>query len=216
MSLLRQGIKSTCASLLPRRFFFTHGKQTGNQIALTFDDGPDHEFTPLLLDLLQKENVRATFFVIGKKAEQHPHLIERMAREGHEIGNHTYSHSEPRETSTQKLIDEIRQTDNLIEKISHRPCRWMRPPKGELNVSKMFQLWKEKQTVALWSVDSKDYLMQSTAEAITWAKAYKPTSGDILLMHDNYPYAIHMVKELLQQQKQQWNFVTLTGLITDN
>ena len=61
-------------------------------VALTFDDGPDPQFTPPLLDVLKKHNARATFFVMGNKAEAHPQILKRMAAEGHEIGNHSYSH----------------------------------------------------------------------------------------------------------------------------
>ena len=209
MSMLRQTIKGACRSLLPKSFFFTHGNRSSNQIALTFDDGPDPDQTPRLLDLLQKHNVRATFFVIGEKVERHRSLVERMAQEGHEIGNHSYTHSEPAATSTTKLLDEVRRTRDLIENISNRPCTLMRPPKGELTFAKMFKLWQEKQAIALWSVDPKDYQMQSTDEAITWAKAYQPTSGDILLMHDNHPYALELVTQIIHQQHSQ-QFVTLT------
>ncbi len=209
MSILRQGVKVACKLLLSQRFFMTHGNRSSNQIALTFDDGPEPDQTIPLLDLLKEHDIPATFFVIGEKAERHRELIERMVAEGHDIGNHTYTHSEPSETSTQMLIDEVRRTRDLIEEISNRPCTLMRPPKGELTLRKMYQLWKVQQTVALWSIDPKDYKMKTSEEATTWAKTYQPTPGDILLMHDNKPYVCDLVTELIQNN--QTNYTTLTN-----
>ena len=208
MSVIRQVIKTVCRSILPKSFFFTHGNRSTHQIALTFDDGPEPEYTIPLLDLLKEYHIPATFFVIGEKAERHPDLLKRMVAEGHVIGNHSFTHSEPRETSTQMFMDEIHKTRQLIEEISNKPCSLMRPPKGELTLRKIYQLWKTNQAVALWSVDSKDYLMHTSEEAINWAKSYQSTPGDILLIHDDQPYVCSLVETLLQNNDQS-QFTTL-------
>lgn len=195
MSFLRQLAKRTLIAALPRNAIVARG--TGNQLALTFDDGPHPEFTPRLLDALSAADISATFFVVGERASLHRDILQRIAKDGHEIGNHTWSHSEPRETSARKLIDEVRRTRELIEDVSGRECRLFRPPKGELTLRKLMSLRHEGQTIVLWNRDTKDYRMpDSSDEMIDWCLSYQPTSGDIVLMHDNHSHAISAVEFL--------------------
>jgi peptidoglycan/xylan/chitin deacetylase (PgdA/CDA1 family) len=84
--------KQKLLRLLPNTLVQTHGSSHGGARYLTFDDGPEPEYTPRLLDLLAKHRVHASFFLIGQKVEQHPALVERIVAEGHMIGNHSYSH----------------------------------------------------------------------------------------------------------------------------
>ena len=84
------------------------------QAALTFDDGPDIRYTPLLLDGLKERNVRASFFLLGEKVEQYPELVERMQKEGHLVGNHTYHHVQLNKLNETKAREEILKTNNLI------------------------------------------------------------------------------------------------------
>lgn len=158
-------------------------------ISLTFDDGPHPEFTSRVLDNLASVGIRATFFVVGQQAAKFPELLKRIAAEGHEIGNHTWTHSEPRETSTAKFIDEIRRTREFIEDATGRECRLVRPPKGELTVGKMWSLIRHRQTIVLWNNDPRDYRMESYCEMEDWCRAYRPAHGDIVLMHDIHPHA---------------------------
>jgi len=84
------------------------------QAALTFDDGPDIRYTPLLLDGLKERNVRVSFFLLGEKVEQYPELVERMQKEGHLVGNHTYHHVQLNKLNETKAREEILKTNNLI------------------------------------------------------------------------------------------------------
>ncbi|HFC53936.1 MAG TPA: polysaccharide deacetylase family protein [Gammaproteobacteria bacterium] len=170
------------------------------EIALTFDDGPDPSTTPELLDLLDRRGITATFFVVGKKAERYREIMQQIVAAGHDLGNHSYTHSEPRDTSTAVFLEEVRRTRDLVEEISNRPCRLVRPPKGALTAGKLLGLWREKMTVALWSVDPMDYRMESRQQALEWGVGYSPRGGDIVLLHDNHPWARHIVSTLAENE----------------
>ena len=200
MSLLRQLTRTILTTCVSRRRLLTRGPRTRGsaapQIALTFDDGPHPEYTPRLLDVLAERQLTATFFVIGELAKRQPDLIRRIAAEGHELGNHTWTHSEPARTSPRQFLDEVRRTDELLIELTGEASRTMRPPKGELNWHKLTGLWQRGLNVALWNVDPRDYRMTSADDMTAWCETYKPHAGDILLMHDNHPWAITAVATL--------------------
>ncbi len=199
MSSVRQVLKSTLETLLPQKVLIARGRHLCTEtaesktfvpaVSLTFDDGPHPEYTSRLLDNLASCGLRGTFFVVGELAQRYPDLIRRMSDEGHEVANHSWTHSEPRETSTAKFIDEVRRTRDFLEEITGQPCRLMRPPKGELTAGKLWGLMRAGQTVVLWNHDPRDYRMESYCEMEDWCRAYRPAHGDIVLMHDIYPHA---------------------------
>ena len=96
--------------MIPNQMFMVRGNKNyapeENSISLTFDDGPDVDYTPGILDQLRIHDISATFFVIGEKAQSHPELIRRIVAEGHELGNHTFTHSEPAQTSAELFKQE--------------------------------------------------------------------------------------------------------------
>lgn len=208
MSRLRQLLKTSFTSALPSSWLMTRGPRGANEIALTFDDGPHPEHTPRLLDLLAAANARATFFVVGERAEQHPALIRRIAAEGHELGNHTWTHSEPSQTSAAQFLDEVAQTRRLIRDLTGHDCRLMRPPKGSMTIRKALCLWRQQQTIALWNVDPKDFAMTEHSAMSRWLSGYRPQSGDIVLLHDNHPHAAVAVEQLVKNPA--LRFVTLS------
>ncbi len=203
MNVIRQLAKAVLSACVSRSHLLTHGPRsqgTRPRLALTFDDGPHPEHTPRVLDRLSDLGLRATFFVIGRNAEKHPDLIERMVAAGHEVANHTYSHTEPSQTSATAFLDEIRQTDELLAKLTGRIAMTVRPPKGELNWTKLRGLWRDHKTVALWNVDPKDYRMSSLDEMNTWCATYRPQDGDIILLHDTHPYAIRAIEGMAARE----------------
>lgn len=218
MGLLRQTVKTCLTSCVPRELLLTRGAAVDSnrqpRLALTFDDGPDPAYTPVLLDLLQSTRLRATFFVIGRQAKAFPELIRRMHDEGHEVGNHTWSHSPPPETSVSLFQDEVLRTDELIVQLTGVTPQSMRPPKGELNIRKLLGLWRLRKTVALWNVDPRDYLMRSSREITDWCSKYRSQDGDVLLFHDNHPFAIDAVKMLLSRGVfERFETVTISDLV---
>ena len=98
------------------------------KVALTFDDGPDPEWTPQILDILKAKHVHATFFVIGANAQANPDLIQRIVAEGHELGNHTYTHPNLADTPEQVVALELNATQRLVEALTGRSMRLFRPP----------------------------------------------------------------------------------------
>jgi peptidoglycan/xylan/chitin deacetylase (PgdA/CDA1 family) len=200
MNLLRQSVKRLLTSCVPSRWLLTRGPRQAKaktpRIALTFDDGPHPEHTGKLLDILQANQLKATFFVVGKNAEQTPGLVQRIVDEGHELGNHTWSHSEPSQTSPSRFLEEIQRTDELLATLTGVIPQTVRPPKGELNLAKLRGLWKQGKNVALWNVDPRDYRMTADAEVSVWVSTYGPQDGDVLLFHDNHPWASQIITQL--------------------
>jgi peptidoglycan-N-acetylglucosamine deacetylase len=203
MNPLRQVTKTLLEALLPSRQFLVRGRNASFgaasrrstiRISLTFDDGPHPEHTPRLLDYLAALGCRATFFVIGEHAERHPQIIQRIVGEGHELGNHTYTHSEPSKTSTEQFLDEIDRTRLLLQDLTGLDCRLARPPKGKLTFSKMTGLWKRQTTPVLWNVDPRDYAMKSRRAMEQWCESFRPVNGDILLLHDTFSQASTFVE----------------------
>ena len=194
---LRQLVKTILTACVPRKRLLVRGPQSPGgrpRLALTFDDGPHPDFTPQLLDKLQQLKLKATFFVVGRNAERYPELVQRMVESGHEVANHTFTHSEPDQTTANAFLEEVRRTDVLLQQLTGRNPSSVRPPKGELTWNKLRGLWRERKTVALWNVDPKDFRMQNIDEMNQWCDGYRPVDGDIVLMHDTHPYALRAIE----------------------
>lgn len=195
MNVLRQAVKFAMSSVLAREKWLVRGPRSSSGIALTFDDGPHPEYTPRLLDELQRLDIVATFFVVGEAAAKNPELVRRMAAEGHAVGTHSYTHSEPRLTSSNQLRDEVRRSIELCTNLMGTAPTLFRPPKGQLTWSKTWDLWGMKQTIVLWNQDPRDY--QAGERGVqSWINEYRPAKGDIVLMHDIHPHCIAAIESL--------------------
>jgi len=116
-SISRATIKRALFSAIPKSQLFKHGNRERAQIALTIDDGPDPNYTPKILDTFRRYGVKATFFVVGGCAEQYPKIVARMAGEGHEVGNHSYSHPYFQRLSWRGANQEIKMTSTVLNRI---------------------------------------------------------------------------------------------------
>lgn len=141
-------------------------KGTGlNEFALTFDDGPDPRFTPLLLDLLKKYDAKATFFVVGSNAERYPELIRRIHAEGHLIGIHNYVHKTNWLMRPATVRRQIQRTNDIIYNIIGERSTYYRPPWGIVN---LFDISKRRQVeIVLWSVMFGDWREKLGAQRLT-------------------------------------------------
>ncbi|MGE1114578.1 polysaccharide deacetylase family protein [Priestia megaterium] len=126
-----------------------------SKIAFTFDDGPNPVYTPILLDLLKKNEVKATFFVVGTKAEKYPELIQRMHNEGHLIGIHNYVHHSNWFMSPWKVRNGLKNTAKVIKSIAGVTPIYYRPPWGMLNLFDFMRRGKYK--IILWSIMAEDW-----------------------------------------------------------
>jgi len=192
--------KQQLLGLLPESLVMVRGSRYGGSRYLTFDDGPEPEHTPRLLDLLAEHGVHATFFLIGEKVERYPELVERMVREGHRLGNHSYSHYSFRPMSLEKKLYEVNHTDELLypfDGLRHHP---MRPPRGDMAPSLLWYFAKHRRLLVHWSYDSLDY-QDSVSEAALLARLREqpPQPGDIVLMHDDSSKAADALRVVLPE-----------------
>jgi len=169
------------------------------ELYLSFDDGPDPQYTPALLDLLRHHQVRATFFLIGSKAERHPQLVRRMLDEGHRLGNHSWSHPDFNRLSLAGMMDEIDRTDRVLQAFDGVRHHGVRPPSGAFSLALTLRLARERRRLLYWSYDSLDYQHRPPAELVAAMRAQPPRPGDVLLMHDDSDCCIRMLETLLPQ-----------------
>ncbi len=180
-----------------------------NQIAekgvvLTFDDGPDPETTPQILQILEEYQVKATFFVIGDKAEQHAEIIKDIDQKGHTIGNHSYSHSNWIPFfRVKKLKADFDLCSEIVFSIIGKRMNWMRPPFGATSSKYTGFLKKTNLQAVGWSFRSMDTVAKSSsALAEKTAKAITEGKGQIMLFHDTKKVTVEALPKILQTLKQ--------------
>ena len=182
------------------------------KIALTFDDGPHPYYTEQLLDGLKERNVKATFFVLGKHAEQYPELVKRMSDEGHLIGNHTYSHVQLNKRNSEAFKEELKKTSELIEELTGQEVQYVRPPYGTWD--KKFEEELNMFPV-LWNIDPLDW-SSSNVPGIVKKVTSKARENSIILMHDEYKTTVTAALQVIDElQKQGYEFVTVDELLFD-
>lgn len=160
-----------------------HGSRAHRRVALTFDDGPDPERTPALLDTLAEHGVRATFFVTGKQADAHPELCARIAREGHALGNHTYSHRYLPLARSRSVARELAETDRAIARATGIVPAIARPPYGGRSPWTVRAFARAAKRVVLWDVNSWDW-KGKPAPAIAEHVLARARPGSIVLFHE--------------------------------
>jgi peptidoglycan/xylan/chitin deacetylase (PgdA/CDA1 family) len=186
----------------------------GPFIALTFDDGPNATLTPKLLDLLAARHLKATFFVVGQNAADHPEVLKRAVREGHEIGNHTWSHPNLGKISDEAVRRELQKTeDAIVAAIGTKPVL-MRPPYGSITARQKKWIHEEfGYRIILWDVDPLDW--KRPGPNVVTARILKETkAGSIVLSHDIHPPTIEAMPATFDQLiKKGFKSVTVTELL---
>ncbi|KIL35460.1 chitooligosaccharide deacetylase [Cohnella kolymensis] len=162
--------------------FVLQGPRRKREVALTFDDAPDNNFTPRILDVLKKEGVSATFFVVGNRVQAHPDVVMRMVREGHQLGNHTYNHANLLKLSDQAFRREIMKTDSLISQYTGYIPTYVRAPYGNVNEDQLRWLASRHKINVFWDVDSLDWKGLSAEQVQTNVLAHVHP-GSIILQH---------------------------------
>lgn len=198
--------------------YFTQAKscnpaEKNKKIALTFDDGP-HEMTLKVLELLQQYNAKATFFCVGNQIEKHPDIFKKILSDGHEVGNHTYSHSKSFGFfSAQKVTEEIQQTDTLITQFTNKKNHLFRPPFGVTNPNVAKAISNLKHHVIGWDIRSLDTVI--TDETVVLNRIKKRIHpGGIVLLHDTSLKTVNVLEQLLLfLQSEKYELVTVTNLL---
>ena len=181
-------------------------------IALTFDDGPS-DYTEELLDGLKRYNAKASFFVLGSKAEKKTDVIRRISSEGHLIGNHTYDHIRLPLHSLEECEESIGKTFNIIENITGERSMYFRAPYGDVN---FYQLKKLDVVFVSWSFSTYDWQDRS-ADYIYNRIMKKASDGDIILLHDTKKETVEAVLRAIPElQEQGYQFVRVDELLARN
>ncbi len=192
----------------------SNSKISKNAVAITFDDGPNPEFTPKVLQLLKKNNAKATFFLIGKNAEKYPSLVSQIVAEGHTIGNHSFSHSTKFGfLKSSEIVSEIEKTNQIVTEIAGKEMKFFRPPFGVtnpnikkgLNIAGLISIgWNKR------SLDTTNISGEKIFERVT--KNLK--KGDIILLHDSSQKSVIVLERLLLKLQQlQVESVTVAELL---
>lgn len=158
-------------------------KTDSMKIAITFDDGPHPHLTGQILDILERYNVKATFFMVGINVINYPDTARAVLKAGHEVGNHTFSHSHLNKMSEYEVSRELGQCEDVLEELFEYRPHLFRPPEGAVNNYVEHCSQNNDYTLILWSLDTRDW-ENKNAEQIVETVLSNISAGDIILMHD--------------------------------
>lgn len=205
-----------------QRNFFLKATHQGNAsdylVALTFDDGPHPVYTQQVLELLDRHQVKASFFCIGKNATEHPEIVKQIHEAGHVVGNHSFTHAPTIDFYNKaKWLEELRQTDAAIaQAMSLRP-RFFRPPYGVTTPHLANAIRTSGHHVVGWRVRPYDTMASRSPGHIAQTILKKVKSGAIILLHDSHDRIIPVLEQLLPELHQRgYTLVTVAKLINQD
>lgn len=182
------------------------------KVALTFDDGPNPDYTGMLLDGLKERGVRATFFVLGSEVELYPQLVRRASREGHLIGVHAYKHVNLRQLGDAEAVEQIDRTNGAIYRATGQYASYIRPPYG---------CWKEdldyevQMVEVLWDIDPRDWATTSS-DLVVQRVLNEVEEDSIILLHDASESSVQAAFTIIDAlQEQGYTFVTVEELLLE-
>lgn len=180
-------------------------------IALTFDDGPRRGTTERLLDGLRERGASATFFLVGEEIAGNEDLVRRMTAEGHQVGNHTWSHVRLAGTAPETAAEEVRRTQAALEEVLGEGTYWLRPPYGLIDED-----METAVPMVKWSVDPRDWESRNAAQ-VTRAVLRDARPNAIILLHDIYPSSVEAALAIVDAlETEGYWFVTVEELLRLN
>jgi peptidoglycan/xylan/chitin deacetylase (PgdA/CDA1 family) len=191
------------------------------RVALTFDDGPDKKYTPLILDVLKKREVKATFFVVGIQVAKYGDVLKRITAEGHAIGNHSWDHADLTKRTAEQVAEQISKTDIAIHKALGTGTDLFRPPYGATDDKVKQSAAAAHQHLVQWTVDTRDWAGTTPEEMLEKVKKQTKPDG-IILMHcfggkngklDNTVEALPKMIDYLKEEG--YTFVTVPELMAE-
>jgi len=204
-----------------------NGNHHINVVALTFDDGPKPEFCNYILDILDRYGAKATFFVVGREAQENPDIIMRMEDSGHEIGNHTYSHMLVKDVPVGEALSDIQKCSEVIYNITKKQPKYFRPPGGGNNKGIANGLKKMGLKNVYWSLNAVDYIettpgyevpedYKAMAKELSKRIVDKVSPGSIILLHNGSEQTVMALPFILSELKNKgYNFITVSGLMEE-
>jgi peptidoglycan/xylan/chitin deacetylase (PgdA/CDA1 family) len=194
--------------------FIHHGPETGRRVALTFDDGPIPGVTEPILEALKQRGMRATFFMVGREVAAAMELAGRVAAEGHEIGNHSFTHPKLTLLADREVEGEIQKTQEILAEVGVKP-RWFRPPYGALWKGQAHMAKERGMGIVMWSADPGDWRQPGEAKIVEGILS-QTVPGSIILCHDRYPQTAACIGEVLDGlQARGFELVTLSELLAE-
>ena len=182
-------------------------------VALTFDDGPRRDTTARLLDGLRERGASATFFLVGQRIAGSEDLLRRMRDEGHQVGNHSWSHADLKSESDWGLQQEVGRTDALLRQVLGEEDYWLRPPYGIIDDAGL--RWAGS-PVVLWSVDPEDW-KDRNADVVAKRVIKSTRPGDIILLHDIFGTSVDAALKIVDElQSKGYQFVTVDQIEDSN
>ena len=195
-----------------------HRKHENNEmkIALTFDDGPHPKYSRKILEILEKYDIKATFFSVGINAFYYPETLKLIVDSGHEIGNHTYSHPKVSKIEKGSLRKEIEDCEKILYELTEYKTKLFRPPEGMVDADVLNLIHDLDYSIILWDIDTRDWA-HTPAKEIARNVIKNISSGDIILMHDyigvNSPTCEALELFIPELLKQGYKFVVVSELI---
>lgn len=192
-----------------------------NLIALTFDDGPDANYTPKVLNILKEKNIKASFFIIGKKIIKYPEMTKRIFYEGHFIGNHTYNHFYLKNAPLNLIKSEIWKTQNVIDSLLGSSHKYVRMPFGAIAQNQSSHIADLGYKIITWDVDPRDWdINNNTVQEIVDKVISQSRPGKIILLHcadyldvSSREKTIAALPEIIDElHKKNYKFVTIENL----
>lgn len=178
-------------------FIFQYGNK--KNIYITFDDGPHPDNTLNIINILRKENIKATFFMVGNEMEKHPEVVNAVVNDGHRIGYHSYSHESLKQVTFKEFLKDLNKTRLLEEKFKIK-FKYYRPPYGDLSLLTTMWLIFNRWKIAMWSLDSMDSF-KDKKDVIKLVSPENINDGEILLFHDDYKLTVDVLPVILERIK---------------
>jgi len=187
-------------------------RENWNLCALTFDDGPHRVVTRQILDVLNREKIRATYFPVAKVAATQGDVIRDFIAAGHEIGNHSLSHSDLRTLSPESQRHEIAEANRILREFGANPVLF-RPPYGRYTLDLLAIAREERMAPVLWTVDTRDWQVRDPDKIVQHVKTAAGT-GSVLLLHSTYPSTLTALPRVISEMRAKGcEFVTLSEWI---
>ncbi len=205
--------KAITRAVLPSSIVVWRGSCADARVALTFDDGPT-DLTEAYLAVLERVGARATFFVLGEQCVRRPSVVAEIARRGHELANHGYSHvTFPRLQRMGLLEDELARTAVLLPRTRRR--RMVRPPHGSVSLRSLAACTRAGFTTVLWSRDSGDSRTESADQVVSGVLDARVPGGSIVLLHEGQAWTLDALTEIVHRLKEAGHAMVTVGELLD-